>query len=333
MNREQCVSDLMDKIKGLQCWKDFYCGTNVVRFKDSSDPIPPYIPQVGSRYFEDNGILRILMYAMNQNLNSKKAIESYELLRNQSGNNGLFDFLNGKDKENNYYVNLSIGPYPHMNMLARLLLYALKAKIYKYEKCVENTAATNLIKCSTTVGASSPNLIMYGNCTRKTCLYEIEFLKPNVIIAMGSEVFYSLIHTLGYKIDDQYGLFAQPDIDNEKRSLPQSIIYAYHSTGPIRAHFKALQNYFDKYFKDESKKPKACRPYLKMLTGRDYENSPDYWTLGKTRYEEYKNVLETEFLDFLNQESKWYGSNRDYIFYFACHLGFFKSITEKITMA
>ncbi len=328
MNREQCISDLMEKAKSLQCWKEFRCGTNVVRFKDSDEPIPPYIPQVGNQYFEDNRIPRILMYAMNANLNDKKTIKDLTDLKSRFGVEHFYDILNGTSDQNEYYVK-GIGPYPHMNMLARLLLYAWKGKVLKFEECVENTATTNLIKCSTMVGRSTPNLIMYGNCTRNICLHEIEILKPEIIIAMGSEVFYSLVHTLGFKIDDQYGRFAQPKINDENRSLPQSIIYDYHSTGPIRAHFKALQNHFDK----GGKRPKACRPYLKMLTDRDYKNSQDYWALGKTRYEEYKNVLETEFSDFFNQEKNWYGSNRDYFFYFACHLGLFNKLADTINIA
>jgi len=324
MNREECIAGLMKEFNGLRCWRECLCGNNVVKFVGCDDPLPPYIPQIGQHYFSKHDGPRILLYAINQNLEgSPEVVKSYTAQRDNNEFDKVLDRLNGKNLVRGEYglnVVKNVGPYPHMNMLARLIIYLRTGIIMSFDETAERTAATNLIKCSTDLDRSTPNLIMYGNCAQKTCLAEIGDLEPDVVLAMGEKAFESLVHTLRFSVDKDSCKFAVPGKSQTETHGPQIIVSAYHSTGYPIAKFRVLQNHFD----NRGACPDKFSPYLEMLTGKSYDEAEDYWDYTRAKYEEYEDLLLTKFADFFQKDNKPYRRS-GYLCYFAYHFALFEN--------
>jgi len=321
MNRNQAINLLLENINSLRCWRDYNCGQDVVKFRDSDEPLPPYIPQIGEKYFDDGNRPRILMYAMNQNLNSApKEVSKYSDLKDQGMFIEILNRLNPKATKGVKSVQ-DMGPYPHFNLLAAILISIAADKTgISLEETFERTACTNLIKCSTATTASTPNPQMYKNCIQTTCLDEIRILAPDIILAMSDDVFNNLTAALEFQPVANIGKYSvyQPGHDNAE--FPRIILSVYHSTGRVAGLFKKMQRYFE----EGGNRPKRFRPFIKMLTGADYNGSPEYWEKARAEYFNYKELLKSSYPNFFDLK-EWYGKNDEYLFYFACHYGSFKN--------
>ena len=328
MNREECISDLIKRMNNLTCWRQFLCGKNMVTFTGSDRPLPPYIPQIGTNYFDDDNCRRILMYAMNQNLaGAPEVVQKYSDFARENQFDKVLNRLNGEHTKGINNVRAYMGPYPHMNLFARMLIsISRNGTAATYNEAIERTACTNLIKCSTSSAASTPNPEMYENCMRNTCLRELQVLQPDIVLAMSDDVFYNLSKMLDFTVLQTRGKYSIPRHGHKNGTIPKLIISVYHSTGTIAGAFKRLQRYFD----EGGDHPKRFRPYIGMLTGEDYYDSPDYWNNAKTEYLKQKDFLLSTYPIFF-EEKEWYGLNSNYLFYFACHLALFQRLSAKFS--
>jgi len=83
---------------------------------------------------------------MNQNLTSSDdMVEKYTILRNAGNDDHILDRLNDPDRDGRCNISEQIGPYHHINMLIRLLIYCYTGKIINGEEATLRSAATNLI--------------------------------------------------------------------------------------------------------------------------------------------------------------------------------------------
>jgi len=160
---------------------------------------------------------------------------------------------------------------------------------------------------------------MYGNCVQNTCMNEILELKPHVILAMGQEVFEAVMHTLSFYQEKHEPQYSIRDKYLKRWSDTHIVFFVYHSTGHI-APFRHLQKFLRGNI---TERPRAFRPYLHMLTGKEYDNTDQYWINARNILDETIMKLKVHFND-------WFGDNqvlyRNDELYFACHFNLFKRV-------
>jgi len=154
----------------------------------------PYIPYIGKYYFATKP--KILIYAMAQNLNLSKSImkdlAASWLAEEHEGLYRLYQHPNYR----------SIGPYDdgHLKFIAEIALNAYPSKKFRLKDDISDlVSVTNFVKFSfykigkhnTPVDINPPPLI-YDIMWEKYCSYEVEVLKPDLIIASGHAVYDAL---------------------------------------------------------------------------------------------------------------------------------------------
>ena len=147
-----------------------------------------YIPYIGKRYFDTKP--RVLIYAMAQNLaRAPKLIKAWH---NRS-DGALFRQYHQLEK-----LHASITPYDdgHLKVIAALVLNAYPNTEYKSSNNIHNMIAiTNFVKFSfyRTKGNgqmldANPPLSIYDDMWKNYSEYEINILKPDIIVGVGNDV-------------------------------------------------------------------------------------------------------------------------------------------------
>ncbi|MGB2827693.1 MAG: hypothetical protein WBC50_05805 [Dehalococcoidales bacterium] len=186
----QSAKNALAKHHSAQVYKpeDYY--TNVVNADGKY--LKTYIPYIGEDYF--NTKPRVLIYAMAQNLARAP---------------GLIRAWHNKPKEGmfrQYYhsekLQISIHPYDtgHLKIIAALVLSVYPGTNYSPNDNVHNKiAVTNFVKFSfyregkngKRLDANPPSGI-YDVMWENYCKYEIELLKPDVVVGVGNDVAYAI---------------------------------------------------------------------------------------------------------------------------------------------
>jgi len=151
----------------------------------------PYIPYIGKYYFATKP--KILIYAMAQNLNlSKPILKKMVSTWLSSAHEGLYRLYQHPDHR-------FIGPYDngYLKFIAEMALNAYPRKQFRLKDDISDlVSVTNFVKFSfyrmgkhnTPVDKNPPPLI-YDIMWEKYCSYEVEVLKPDLIIASGRAVY------------------------------------------------------------------------------------------------------------------------------------------------
>ncbi len=185
MNRNAMINTLK-KHHSAQVYRPEQEFLNVVSVDGSY--LGPYIPYVGSAYCEAKP--RILIYAMAQNL---ARIEGLVRKYLRSPDKGM---LRQQSNSNPPYIHLHPYDDGHLPILAALVLNAHPNTIFKPTSNIHSlVCATNFVKFSfwregrndARLDANPPHEV-YKAMWDYFSSYEIEILKPDVIITVGQDV-------------------------------------------------------------------------------------------------------------------------------------------------
>lgn len=185
MNRSAMINSL-EKHHSAQMYRPEQEFSNVVNVDGSY--LGPYIPYVGSTYCEAKP--RILIYAMAQNLARAEGLIRKFL---RSPDKGM---LRQQSNSNPPYIHLHPYDDGHLPILAALVLNAYPNTIFKPTSNIHSlVCATNFVKfsfwCEGQNGTRrdvNPPRDIYKAMWDYFCSYEIEILRPEVIITVSQDV-------------------------------------------------------------------------------------------------------------------------------------------------
>ena len=155
--------------------------------------MPAYVPYIGSQYFAYRP--RILCYAINQNLSRHRKWSDEWMNEWAMDVDCAVDRLNRAAESGRA---IPVKPYAEGFMpLAALLglLSYLNGCIQNLPVSIDAVAAvTNFVKFSTSDSASSSEIpeSWWAECGRRYARYELEILKPDIIVVFGKKTFYEL---------------------------------------------------------------------------------------------------------------------------------------------
>jgi hypothetical protein len=152
--------------------------------------LPAYIPYLGANYFDYRP--RVLCYAINQNLSPHVAWTKDWINIWVENLNIAYDRLNNAVKEKR---SIPIKPYAE-GFIPLVALIAILQWIEIYGGSLPKTideviAVTNYIKFSTQKDASSSSIpeIWWRECGYHYVAYEIDVLKPDIILCFGKKTY------------------------------------------------------------------------------------------------------------------------------------------------
>lgn len=202
----------------------------------------PYIPYVGSAYCGAKP--RILIYAMAQNLARAEGL-THKFLR--SPNKGM---LRQQSNSNPPYIH--IHPYDdgHLPILAALVLNAYAGTTFKPTNNIHSlVCATNFVKfsfwCERQNGTRrdvNPPRDIYKAMWDYFCSYEIEILRPEVIITVGQDVFNALKKHYSYPNTLVINLSFPGRLNLNSRFIPEGkkVIANGYDPEPFRTKISSL---------------------------------------------------------------------------------------------
>ncbi len=159
-----------------------------------------YIPYIGEHYFSTKP--RVLIYAMAQNL--ARATGLIKAWHNKP-DEGMFRQYYHSEK-----LHVSIHPYDtgHLKIIAALVLSVYPSTNYSSNENVHNKIAiTNFVKFSfyregkngQRLDTNPPSGI-YDAMWENYCKYEIELLKPDVIVGVGNDLAQAIKRNLNHEV-------------------------------------------------------------------------------------------------------------------------------------
>ena len=160
--------------------------------------LPAYIPYIGREYFEYKP--RILCYAINQNLSRHVRWTKDWVSRWGTDEELALDRLNRAAQEG---LAIPIRPYAE-GFIPLVGLMGLRRRVQVEggvlpEKIDDVIAVTNFVKFSTDSDASSSSIpgSWWRECAGRFVAYEIEVLKPDIIICFGQKTLSELRRVVG----------------------------------------------------------------------------------------------------------------------------------------
>lgn len=159
----------------------------------------PYIPYIGTDYFNVNP--RLLIYAMSQNL--ARAPRLVRAWHNRA-DGALFRQYHQPERPERLHA--SITPYDdgHLKVIAALILSAYPGTKYKPSNNIHDIIAiTNFVKFSFyKIGENgqildaNPPLSIYDDMWKYYSEFEINVLQPDIVVGVGNDVANALRHNL-----------------------------------------------------------------------------------------------------------------------------------------